>query len=360
MITEGGLVKVLDFGIAILQGASALPRLTQVDRTVGTPPYMSPEQCLGQPVAAASDVYSLGCLLCELLTGDQPFFETESMPLRAHHLQTAPPSVRARRPGVPEEIDALVTWMLAKDATGRPSAEAVYTALLPFASAEPPGPGLSVADIGNDPTRPFRRPLLAAPAPPSSEAADGRAPMADAEAKLLLANVEALLEAQHPAEAIRLLEDAVGRAPDPAYALELRRALAAALLYAGEYSRAATLFDAVGSDYRRYLPPGDQLILDCAYQAGHAYAESGKSAKALGQLRHYVANADPKRDADEAEKVMDSRFVVAQLLAGSSDAAAAAAELTALRPLLVDAFGADSTQVRNLDRQLGRLPAAGP
>jgi serine/threonine protein kinase len=48
MVTEGGLVKVLDFGIAILQGASALPRLTQVDRTIGTPPYMSPEQCLGQ------------------------------------------------------------------------------------------------------------------------------------------------------------------------------------------------------------------------------------------------------------------------------------------------------------------------
>jgi serine/threonine protein kinase len=54
MVTEGGLVKVLDFGIAILRGASALPRLTQVDRTVGTPPYMSPEQCLGQPVAAAN------------------------------------------------------------------------------------------------------------------------------------------------------------------------------------------------------------------------------------------------------------------------------------------------------------------
>lgn len=55
------------------------------------------EQCLGQPVAAASDIYSLGCLLRELLTGDQPFFETESMPLRAHHLQSPPPSVRARK-----------------------------------------------------------------------------------------------------------------------------------------------------------------------------------------------------------------------------------------------------------------------
>jgi serine/threonine protein kinase len=50
MIVDGGLVKVLDFGIAILRGASALPRLTQVDRTVGTPAYMSPEQHLGRGV----------------------------------------------------------------------------------------------------------------------------------------------------------------------------------------------------------------------------------------------------------------------------------------------------------------------
>ena len=49
MLVDGGLVKVLDFGIAILRGAGALPRLTQVDRTVGTPAYMSPEQCLGLP-----------------------------------------------------------------------------------------------------------------------------------------------------------------------------------------------------------------------------------------------------------------------------------------------------------------------
>ena len=133
MVTEGGLVKVLDFGIAILQGASALPRLTQVDRTIGTPPYMSPEQCLGQPVAAASDMYSLGCLLCELLTGDQPFFESESMPLRAHHLQT-PAAISAGTTGRRADGDRRAcTSMLAKDAAARPSAEAVYAALLPFA-----------------------------------------------------------------------------------------------------------------------------------------------------------------------------------------------------------------------------------
>jgi tetratricopeptide (TPR) repeat protein len=184
-------------------------------------------------------------------------------------------------------------------------------------------------------------------------------PLTDAEVKLLLGNVEALLQAQHPAEAISLLEDAAGRAPDAAYVLELRRALAAALFYAGEYTRAATLFDAVGSDYRWYLPATDPLVLQCAYHAGHAYAETGKPAKALPQLRYYVQNADPGLDADEAEKVIDSRFVVAQLLAALGEPDAATAELRALRPLLADAFGANSTQVRNLDKQVSRLGTPG-
>jgi Protein kinase domain len=363
MVTEGGLVKVLDFGIAILRGASALPRLTQVDRTVGTPPYMSPEQCLGQPVAAASDIYSLGCLLCELLTGDQPFFGSQSMPLRAHHLQTPPPSVRARRTGVPPVLDALVTSMLAKDVLARPSAEDVYAALLPFALASPAegdagtggGAAGDAADQDRDPTRPFRRPLLAGPTR-AAEAVAEQALLTDAEVKLLLGNVDALLQAEHPAEAISLLEHAADRAPDAAYALELRRALAAALLYAGEYTRAATLFDAVGSDYRRYLPATDPLVLECAYHAGHAYAETGKPDKALPQLRYYVQNADPGPDADE---VIDSRFLIAQMLAASGDPDAAATELRALRPLLVVAFGTNSTQVRNLDRQVSRLRAPG-
>ena len=353
MITDGGLVKVLDFGIAILRGASALPRLTQVDRTVGTPPYMSPEQCLGQAVTSGSDIYSLGCLLCELLTGDAPFFGSESMPLRAHHLQTPPPSVRARQVGVPTEIDVLVSSMLAKDAAARPSAEAVYDTLLPFVlNPSHAGDG---SDGDRNPTRPFRRPLLAAAPTRAADGVGERVPLTDVEARVLLGNVEALLGAQHPGEAIRLLEDAAERVPDPALALELRRVLAAALFYAGEYTRAATLFDAVGSDYRRYLPPADPLVLDCAYHAGHAYAETGKPDKALPQLRYYLQNANALRDPDEAAKVMDSRFVAAQLLATSGELDAAAAELTALRPLLAAAYGEDSTQVRNLDKQVSRL-----
>jgi len=115
IVTDGGLVKVLDFGIAILRGAGALPRLTQVDRTVGTPSYMSPEQWAGQLVTPASDIYSLGCLLFELLTGDLPFHATSLMTLRVAHQEEPVPSVRTLRASALPDLDTLVAAMLAKD-----------------------------------------------------------------------------------------------------------------------------------------------------------------------------------------------------------------------------------------------------
>ncbi len=156
MIVDGGLVKVLDFGIAILRGAGALPRLTQVDRTVGTPAYMSPEQHLGRVVTGASDVYSLGCLLFELLTGDPPYHrDGDATPLRAHHVQASVPSVRNVRQEVPAELDALVTAMLAKDPDARPSAEDVYRALAPLVHGTIPRTEAG-KDADRDPLRPFR------------------------------------------------------------------------------------------------------------------------------------------------------------------------------------------------------------
>ncbi|HVB41975.1 MAG TPA: serine/threonine-protein kinase [Streptosporangiaceae bacterium] len=206
MLVDGGLVKVLDFGIAILRGGGALPRLTQVDRTVGTPAYMSPEQCLGQAVTSASDIYSLGCLLHELLTGDVPFHGTADVPLRNHHLHSPAPSVRAQRADVPAAVTALALSMLAKDPRARPSAAEVYEALLPLTSA--PG-GSSDDGESRDPTRPFRRPLLL-PAQRREQAA-GHGRLTDAGAERLMANVRALLDSERPSEAISLLEDGVAR-----------------------------------------------------------------------------------------------------------------------------------------------------
>jgi len=350
MIVDGGLVKVLDFGIAILRGAGALPRLTQVDKTVGTPAYMSPEQCLGQAVTSASDIYSLGCLLHEVLIGDAPFRETPDMPLRAHHLQSPAPSVTLKRSEIPASVDKLLASMMGKDPKTRPSAEAVYAALVPLI----PEAGESKADERRDPTRPFRRPLLA---PPQRRTAAGRrGALTDAEAEQLKVNVQVLLDNDRPSEAIRLLEDAIERAHhDPVLALRLSHFLSAALFYAGEYTRAASLFAAVGRDYRRHLPPTDEYVLDCAYHAGHAYAATGNAAMSLPQLRFYVQNADASGSNDDADKMLESRFVIAQMLAAIGHPDEALNELQAIRPLLAAAFGADSTHVHNLDKQVHRL-----
>jgi serine/threonine protein kinase len=349
MVVDGGLVKVLDFGIAILRGAGALPRLTQVDRTVGTPPYMSPEQGLGKAVTSASDIYSLGCLLHELLTGDVPFHATSGMPLRAQHLHSPVPSARALRDDVPLAVDELLSSMLAKDPAARPRASAVYETLLPLSTS-----GSQEANENRDPTRPFRRPLLT-PATRREHAAS-HAKLTDAEAWLLQDKAQVLLASDHPSEAISLLEGGIERSShDRALQLELRRYLGAALFYAGEYTRASSMLDAVGSSYRKHLPPSDPRVLECAYLAGHAFAEIGKPGQALAQLRFYVLNAHVQADEDETSKVLESRFVIAQLLAADGSPEEALAELQAVRPLLVEALGADSTQVRNLDKQAARL-----
>jgi hypothetical protein len=88
-----------------------------------------------------------------------------------------------------------------------------------------------------------------------------------------------------------------------------------------------------------------------------AYAEIGKPGQALPQLRFYVQNADTSAGGDEARKILETRFVIAQLLAAEGYPDEALTELRAVRPLLAEAFGPGSTQVRNLDKQAARLMA---
>jgi hypothetical protein len=347
MIVDGGLVKVLDFGIAILRGAGALPRLTQVDKTVGTPAYMSPEQHLGRPVTAASDVYSLGCLLYELLSGDQPFLATPSMPIRAHHLESPVPSLSTTRAGIADALALLVARMMGKDPVLRPTAEQVYTELTPYVRSAG-----SAAD--RDPTRPFLTPLLS-PARREAAAPAG-SPLTDAEYAGLRAEAARLVGEGADAEAVRLLEDGLRRSvTSPFLALELRHVLGTTLFYVGEHRRAATLLDDVGAEYRRRgLANSHRTVLECAYCAGHAYAEVGEQMKALAHLRFYVQNvcADVSEDT---EQVLESRFVIAQMLALDDRAEEALAELETVRPAFAAMYGDESTHVRNIEKQIDRL-----
>ncbi len=120
-------VKLLDFGLAKSTAANTKAQgLTQIGMVVGTPDYMAPEQARGEAVTGQTDLYSLGVMAFELLTGEVPFTAPSPIALLMEHLQTEAPRVSSRRSGVPPELDELVWSMMAKTPGERPeSADAV-------------------------------------------------------------------------------------------------------------------------------------------------------------------------------------------------------------------------------------------
>jgi serine/threonine-protein kinase len=118
-VAGGERAKILDFGIAKLQGDTQGWR-TNTSQVMGTPLYMSPEQCRGAgQVDQRTDIYSMGCLLFVLLTGRPPFWAEGSGELIAMHLREAPPHASQFNVRVPPSVDALITRCLAKDPAAR-------------------------------------------------------------------------------------------------------------------------------------------------------------------------------------------------------------------------------------------------
>ncbi|MBA3397088.1 MAG: protein kinase [Deltaproteobacteria bacterium] len=113
-------VKLLDFGIAKLMGTSGLQR-TQTGNLLGTPGYISPEQARAEGVDHRTDIYALGAMAFELVTGELPFAATNAVDMIAHHLFSPPRSASALNPQVPAALDALLAQMLAKQAYERPT-----------------------------------------------------------------------------------------------------------------------------------------------------------------------------------------------------------------------------------------------
>lgn len=117
-----GHLKLLDFGIAKPgRGEDILASVTVPGRFVGTVEYAAPERLRGETSGAPSDVYSLGCLACDLLTGHPPFAGKDQLDVARAHLDEPVPDVAARAPAAPPELTRLVRRMLAKDALNRPS-----------------------------------------------------------------------------------------------------------------------------------------------------------------------------------------------------------------------------------------------
>jgi serine/threonine protein kinase len=115
-------VKVLDFGLAkLLAGSLVGGAGTMAGSLVGSPTYMSPEQCQGEIVDRRCDIYSLGCVMFEAIAGRPPFIDSRVRDVLAAHVFRTPPALGALAPQVPAWLSRLVARMLAKDPDGRPS-----------------------------------------------------------------------------------------------------------------------------------------------------------------------------------------------------------------------------------------------
>ncbi|MEZ5409373.1 MAG: Stk1 family PASTA domain-containing Ser/Thr kinase [Acidimicrobiales bacterium] len=137
MITPSGQVKVTDFGIARAFGGDD-DELTQTGSVMGTASYFSPEQAQGRAVDPRSDLYSLGVVLFEMVTGEPPFTGSSPVSIAYKHVQEPAPRASDRNPSVPPALDAIITRLLAKNPDHRyPTAEDVRADLRRFREGHP-------------------------------------------------------------------------------------------------------------------------------------------------------------------------------------------------------------------------------
>ncbi|MFJ7274907.1 protein kinase [Kitasatospora sp. NPDC098663] len=138
MITDDGGVKVVDFGIA---RAGSSSNLTQTASVLGTAAYLSPEQATASALDGRTDLYAVGCVLTEMLTGETPFTAETPVAIAFKHVSEQPLPPSYRRPGLPPALDAAVLRLLAKNPGDRPAdAVAARAELLSTI------PGLAVGD----------------------------------------------------------------------------------------------------------------------------------------------------------------------------------------------------------------------
>src|SRR5438552_3374652 len=117
LVTSEGRVKITDFGIA--RALSSLPANEATDVVWGSPQYYSPEQAAGEAPTPASDVYSIGVVMYEMLAGRLPFVASTQQALALMHLREEPPRLTLFNPSLPETLARVVHKVLAKEPAAR-------------------------------------------------------------------------------------------------------------------------------------------------------------------------------------------------------------------------------------------------
>ncbi|QGV80230.1 serine/threonine-protein kinase [Streptomyces ficellus] len=333
MVKPDGTVTVLDLGVASVIDTDTT-RLTHTGSPIGSPAYMAPEQAMGGAVGPYTDLYALGALLHELLSGQVPFAGSTALGVLHRHLYEPPLPVRQLRPEIPDALEALVLRLLAKDPQARPSgAQEVYEALVPLLPAR----GATTGPL--DPTRPFVRPhapwpdrvTTPAPVPPPPTAPP---PVSRPDVAAAVEEVKRLLGEGSITQAVDLLGSIL-----PAAAAEhgehspvvriLRKQYATTLMDDGQYRRALPELRRLADDREAEAGPADPQALQFRYDAALCLEQLGETAAALAEYRAVLPYYAGSQSAgtDQGGRAFDIRHRIGHLLLAMGDHTAAHQQL---------------------------------
>ncbi|MFI6621040.1 protein kinase [Streptomyces sp. NPDC050528] len=327
MVKQDGTVTVLDLGVASVMDADTT-RLTHTGTPIGSPAYMAPEQAMGGAVGPYTDLYALGVVLHELLSGDVPFAGSTALGVLHRHLYEPPVPVRHIRPEVPESLEALVLHLLAKDPQHRPgSAQEVYErlALLLPARGMPSGAPL-------DPTRPFLRPhapwpdRARTPAPQPAPLAPPAAEKRDVAAAV--DEVKRLLGEGRITQAVDILGAILPTAAEQhgvhsPVVRTLRKQYAATLMDDGQYRRALPELRRLADERAAEAGPSDPQSLRYRYEAAQCLESLGDPAAALTEYRALLPYYENQYMAGDPELAHEVRRRMGHLLLALGDRGAA-------------------------------------
>lgn len=337
MVRDDGRVVVLDLGIAAVLETGAT-RITRTGGVIGSPPYMAPEQALSTTVDPRSDLYALGCMLHEMVSGEAPFRAPTALGVLQRHADEPPVPLRRLRPDVPAELEALVLDLLAKQPRDRPAdAQEVYRRLLPLLPPAEPDAAAALRPYGGlpDPARPYRHPLAPQPPgpvrPPSYGPPTAGSASAPRQATPDLAEacrrVPELLDAGRLSEVIDLAAQVLpaageGHGDQAPMVHTLRRVYARTLLVERRYRTALPEWRSLAEAAAARRGPADPEALECRREAARCLEQLGEGAAALAEYRAllplYEARLHRGGDGDW-ESLFDLRERIGKLLAADGD-----------------------------------------
>ncbi|BDT91499.1 protein kinase [Nocardia sputorum] len=323
MLCDNGTLKVLDFGLAIALDADR-SRYTSTGQTIGTPAFMAPELIEARDVTPQTDLYALGLILHELLTGARVVTGTNAFSVWSRQITTPAPDIRVERPEIPADMAGLITFMLEKKPESRPaSTVAVHAVLMRHAT--------DLAELVDDNNSPARMYALAVNAPtrspmaataiksahdptPASEAMIPTDDLSRGDLHRAVEKARRLADESRYHPALRHLHTAIHDAipllgARDADVVDARIQLAGLRFESGDHAETAELYRALIDDLTADRGPYDDQVMYCQRQLAECMLHLGHTSEAVDRFLRLKAQLEARYGSSDRRVVEVAEIV---------------------------------------------------